>query len=67
MDTAPTIISLRPGMRPLLLELLRIAYPAAAPQARLSNAPDGAVAWMTQSMLDDHADYDALKTFQEAA
>ncbi len=58
---------LRPGMRPLLLELLRLAYPAHAAQARMSNAPDGAVAWQVQSMLDDFASSDERAAFAVAA
>ena len=61
------ILPLPTGMRAKLLECLTLAYPAGAPQTRLSNAPDAAVAWMAQSMLDDFADYSALQTFQEAA
>lgn len=54
---------LLPGMRPLLLELLRLAYPAGAAQTRLSNATDGAVAWQVQSCLDDFASYDDRRAF----
>ena len=55
------------GMRKLLLDVLALAYPAGAPQTRLSNAPDGAIAWQCQSMLDDFADHTVLQTFREAA
>jgi hypothetical protein len=51
------------GMRPLLLDILAIGYPGDYAQARLSNAPDAAIAWQVQSMLDDYADFSARFAF----
>jgi hypothetical protein len=55
-----TTLPLPHGMRALLLDVLALAYPAGAAQARLHNAPDAAVAWQVQSMLDDHASHETL-------
>jgi hypothetical protein len=73
MLTRPTIVAnpepgtaplpLPIGMRALLLAILTAGYPSGAAQTRLSNAPDGAIAWQCQSMLDDYADHDALRAF----
>jgi hypothetical protein len=48
------------GMRDRLLAILELGYPANAPQARLGNAPDAAIAWQVQSMLDEYADPDGF-------
>jgi hypothetical protein len=70
-DTNPandeTILPLPAGMRAHLLAALALGYPAAAAQARLSNAPDAAIAWQVQSMLGDYADYAARCDFAVAA
>lgn len=55
------------AMRRLLLDALTLGYPLGAAQSRLDNAPDAAVAWQTQSMLDDYADFDARMSFADAA
>lgn len=47
--------------RELLLAFLAAVYPPDCAQARLSNAPDGEIAWQCQSALDDFADYTALE------
>jgi hypothetical protein len=61
------IAPLPAGMRPLLLALLSLGYDAGDAQARLGNAPDSAIAWQVQSMLDDYADYAARAAFSVAA
>ncbi len=55
------MLPLSPAMRRLLLELLRLGYAPDDAQANLGDAPDAAVAWQVQSMLDDYADYAALR------
>jgi hypothetical protein len=55
------------GMRAHLLAILDLGYPAGFPQTRLSNAPDGAIAWQVQSMLDDYSDYAAREAFRMGA
>jgi hypothetical protein len=57
----PILSPLPHGMRDLLLNLLTLAYPKGAPQTRLSDAPDGTIAWQVQSMLDDFADADCRR------
>lgn len=57
---SPAILPLPTGARRLLLDFLAAVYPANSAQARLSNQPDGAIAWQVQSALDDHADYSAF-------
>ncbi len=60
--TEPTdILPLPAGARELLLQLLDIGYRAGMPQTRLRNAPDAAIAWQVQSMLDDYADHAAVE------
>jgi hypothetical protein len=54
------MLPLSPAMRRLLLELLSLGYAPGDAQANLAAAPDAAVAWQVQSMLDDFADYQAL-------
>lgn len=54
------VLPLPAPMRRLLLDLLSLGYPAGAAQANLGTAPDGAVAWQVQSMLDDYADHSAF-------
>jgi hypothetical protein len=66
--TLPTVMAdlaqpLPDGMRAKLLEILALAYPPGAAQARLAAAPDAAIAWQTQSMLDDFADAAARLAF----
>jgi hypothetical protein len=47
------------GMRAKLLDILAIGYPGDYAQNRLSNAPDAAIAWQAQSMLEDYSSYEA--------
>lgn len=54
------MLPLSPAMRRLLLELLSLGYEPEDKQANLHDAPDAAIAWQVQSMLDDYADYQAL-------
>ena len=60
---AETIRPLPPGMRARLLEILAIGYACNCSQTRLGNAPDSAIAWQVQSMLDDYSDYGARRDF----
>ena len=60
-------LTLPTGMRALLLAILSAGYPEGAAQTQLANAPDEAIAWQVQSMLDDYADADALQAFRAAA
>jgi hypothetical protein len=48
------------GARPLLLALLDLAYPGGSPQRQLQDAPDGAIAWQVQSLLDDFSDHQQM-------
>lgn len=54
------MLPLSPAMRRLLLELLSLGYAPDDAQANLAGAPDAAIAWQVQSMLDDYADYAAF-------
>jgi len=54
------MLPLSPAMRRLLLDLLRLGYAPDDAQANLAHAPDAAVAWQVQSMLDDYADFSAF-------
>jgi hypothetical protein len=65
--TAEPPLPLPFGMRAPLLQLLSLGYPAGAAQTRLDNAPDAAIAWQVQSMLDDYADYATRAAFAVAA
>ena len=62
-DDDEPISPLPPKMRSLLLQVLDLGYLAGAPQTLLSNAPDGAVAWQVQSMLDGYAEYAEREAF----
>lgn len=53
------MLPLSPAMRRLLLDLLSLGYEPDDAQANLRHAPDAAIAWQVQSMLDDYADYAA--------
>ena len=59
----PIVRPLPPGMRARLLEILAIGYACNCSQTRLGNAPDAAIAWQVQSMLDDFADYEAKRAW----
>ncbi len=53
---APAAPKMPAGMRAHLLAILALGYQPGAAQTRLGNAPDAAIAWQVQSMLDDYAD-----------
>lgn len=61
------LLPLPAGMRGLLLDVLAVGYPVGAAQTRMGNASDSAIAWQVQSMLDDHADFNDVVDFREAA
>jgi hypothetical protein len=61
------MLPLPSGMRSHLLAILAIRYPANFPQTRLGNAPNAAIAWQVQSMLDDYADAGARFALAGAA
>jgi hypothetical protein len=65
MTTAIDRSPLPTGMRAHLLAILDLGYPSDAQQTRLGTAPDAAIAWMAQSMLDDYADYAAFANDNE--
>ena len=62
-DDEPLTSPLPAKMRSLLLQVLDLGYRPGSPQTLLSNAPDGAIAWQVQSMLDEYADYAERRAF----
>ena len=56
-EDAGLVTAMPTGLRAALLVALALAYPADAAQAHMDNAPDRAIAWQVQSMLDDFVAY----------